>query len=260
MSSIRTQPTRLDILDTFVVSTVATIVVIRAFLIVAGFPTLGGEAFHIAHVLWGGLLLGIALLLSLLSPVNRLTISLVGGIGFGFFIDEIGKFVTPNNDYFYHGTFLLIYLTILVIWLFSRLIISRVERQPLFLEAAWPEKRWEEKLLVVWAISQCVLLPLVATRVAPDGYTYIEYGQLAFMILFTLFLVIGLLLALLNRRNQAATILRLAAFTMVLAVLPFLYYLSPEFAVIETIGAILVIVGLSEVSTKQLLRYLWPFV
>lgn len=259
MATVRAQPNRLDILDTFVVSAVATIVIIRAFLIVTGFPRIGDEMFHIAHVLWGGLLLGVALLLALLTPVNRLVVSFVGGIGFGFFIDEIGKFVTTNNDYFYHGSFLLIYVTLLAIWLFTRTVVSRVERQPLFVEAAWPEKRWEGRLLLTWALGQCVLLPVVATRIAPNGYTLIELTQLGFMIVFTILLVLGVCFALFRRLDRAGGLLRLAAFIMVLTVLPFLYYLSPEFAIFETASAIMVIIGLSEVSTRQLLRYLWPF-
>lgn len=259
MAIDHSSPKRLDILDTFVIATTATIVVIRAFLIVAGFPRLGGDAYHIAHVLWGGLLLGLALLLSLLTPINRLLVTLVGGIGFGFFIDEIGKFVTTDNNYFYQGSFVLIYLIVLAVWLGARVAISRHERQPLFFEAAWPSKTWESYLLMTWGLIQAALLPIVAIRIAPDGYALIEIGQLLFLTAFTLLLTIGLSFAYLKHLDKAAAMLRLAAFTLILTILPFLYYLSPEFAIIETIGAVMVIVGLSEVSIGQLLRYLWPF-
>jgi hypothetical protein len=74
----------------------------RLFLTLTGFPQIGGGGFHIAHVLWGGLLLFVAALLPLIF-VNRwvFTVSaLCGGVGVGLFIDEVGKFITQNNDYF----------------------------------------------------------------------------------------------------------------------------------------------------------------
>src|SRR5574341_1028791 len=75
----------------------------RMFLFLTGYPQLGGGTLHIAHVLWGGLLLFVAMLLPLLLA-NRSTYMLsaiVGGIGVGLFIDEVGKFITKTNDYFY---------------------------------------------------------------------------------------------------------------------------------------------------------------
>ena len=44
-----------DLLDTFLVSAVATLLIIRIFLEATGYPQLGGNGLHIAHVLWGGL-------------------------------------------------------------------------------------------------------------------------------------------------------------------------------------------------------------
>src|SRR5881409_888972 len=41
-----------DLLDTFLVSAIATVVVIRIFLEATGYPQLGGGGLHIAHVLW----------------------------------------------------------------------------------------------------------------------------------------------------------------------------------------------------------------
>ena len=63
-----------DLLDTFLVSAIATVVIIRIFLEATGYPQLGGGGLHIAHVLWGGLgmLVAIVLLLLYLSPTTRL--------------------------------------------------------------------------------------------------------------------------------------------------------------------------------------------
>jgi hypothetical protein len=68
-----------------------------------GYPQLGGGELHIAHALWGGLFLFIAALLPLLYA-NRwvyLAGATLAGLGVGLFIDEIGKFITQSNNYFY---------------------------------------------------------------------------------------------------------------------------------------------------------------
>jgi hypothetical protein len=85
------------------VSAVVTILLVRAFLALAGYPQIGGGGLHIAHVLWGGLLMLLAfvLFLSFMGPVIRPIAAVLAGTGAGLFIDEIGKFVTSDNDYFY---------------------------------------------------------------------------------------------------------------------------------------------------------------
>jgi len=59
-----------ELQDTFLVSAVTMILVIRLQLWLTNYPQLGGGKLHIAHLLWGGVGMLIALIL-LLSFVGR---------------------------------------------------------------------------------------------------------------------------------------------------------------------------------------------
>ncbi|NUU19621.1 hypothetical protein HP550_20455 [Cellulomonas humilata] len=123
----------------FLVITLATVIVTRLLLSLTGFPQLGGGGVHISHVLWGGLLMALAfvVLMTFLGPVVRRFAVLLSGIGFGLFIDEVGKFVTSDYDYFWEPTAALIYLVVIALGLFADVLQRRHPRDPAeFLAAA----------------------------------------------------------------------------------------------------------------------------
>src|SRR5512144_438682 len=114
-------------LEVILVAAVAAVLSIRLFLSLTGYPQLGGSGLHIAHMLWGGLLMAAAMIM-LLSFIGRTTHrwgSVVGGLGFGAFIDEIGKFITSNNDYFFQPAVALIYVVFVLTFLTMHVIHSR---------------------------------------------------------------------------------------------------------------------------------------
>ncbi|MCL4561320.1 MAG: hypothetical protein M1281_11980 [Chloroflexi bacterium] len=99
------------------ISFAASVSLTRLFLELTGYPQLGGGGLHIAHVLWGGLLLFIAALIPILFA-NRWAYTLdaiFAGAGVGLFIDEVGKFITQTNNYFYPPAAPIIYAFFLLI-------------------------------------------------------------------------------------------------------------------------------------------------
>ncbi len=108
------------------VSFASAVVVTRLFLTLTGYPQIGGGELHIAHLLWGGLLLFVATMLLLIFANGRFYIfsALLGGVGIGLFIDEVGKFITQSNDYFYPLAIPIIYAFFLV----TLLVYLRVRR------------------------------------------------------------------------------------------------------------------------------------
>jgi len=114
-------------LELLLVISVTTILVIRAFLALTGYPQIGSGGLHIAHMLWGGLFMVVstAMLLLYWNPAVRRTAAFLGGVGFGTFIDELGKFITSDNDYFFQPTIALLYVMFLSGFLLLRAYFSR---------------------------------------------------------------------------------------------------------------------------------------
>lgn len=108
-----------EFFESFLIAAVAAILLIRGFLHLTGYPTVGGSSLHIAHMLWGGLFMLVALILLLgwLGKPAKSAAAVIGGAGWGTFIDELGKFVTHDNDYFFEPTFALIYVSFIILYL-----------------------------------------------------------------------------------------------------------------------------------------------
>ncbi|MFF0818584.1 hypothetical protein ACFYVR_26070 [Rhodococcus sp. NPDC003318] len=113
--------------ELFLVAAVATVLITRAYLAATGYPQIGSGTLHIAHVLWGGLLMAAALVAVAITEGTRVRVlsALAGGIGFGLFVDEIGKFVTKDVDYFFQPAIAMIYVVFVLFYLVAREAITR---------------------------------------------------------------------------------------------------------------------------------------
>jgi len=143
-----------NLLELFLVTAVASILGIRAFLAMAGYPQVSGHGFHIAHVLIGGIfmLISTVILLSFINKSARDLAAILGGFGFGAFIDELGKFITSDSNYFFQPTIGLIYVTFILLYALVKKINSR---------------RWlteEERLINVLEISKEAVLKNMDAR------------------------------------------------------------------------------------------------
>jgi hypothetical protein len=108
-----------DQLELFLLAAASSLLLVRLYLQLTGYPQIGSGGLHIAHMLWGGLLMmaSMAVVLSFLGARAQRLAALVGGVGFGVFIDELGKFITRDNNYFYQPAIGLIYAIFIALYL-----------------------------------------------------------------------------------------------------------------------------------------------
>jgi hypothetical protein len=105
----------------------ASVSLTRLILDLTGYPQLGNGTLHIAHVLYGGAILYASSLLPLLYA-NRWAYTwgaILSGVGVGLFIDEVGKFITQSNDYFFPVAAPIIY----AVFLLTVLLYVRIKKE-----------------------------------------------------------------------------------------------------------------------------------
>jgi hypothetical protein len=109
-------------LDLFLAFAVAGVLGNRFFLVVTGYPQLGNGTLHISHAIWGALMMATAIVVAVafIAPAGRTVVAILGGAGFGWFVDELGKFITRDVNYFFRPTLALIYCVFIAMYLVFR--------------------------------------------------------------------------------------------------------------------------------------------
>jgi hypothetical protein len=164
-----------------IVSFIVAVVGTRWFLQATGYPQVGGGELHVAHMLWGGLALVVAALLLLVVSASWVPhiAAILTGAGTGLFIDEVGKFITASNDYFYPLAAPLIYGLLLAFALLFLLVrhrdggapaVRRPARVSHWEAAHLPRHRYRRLLVALllvvgltWLASLALFLALDAT-------------------------------------------------------------------------------------------------
>ncbi|MFA6007264.1 MAG: hypothetical protein WC784_01285 [Candidatus Shapirobacteria bacterium] len=110
----------------------------RLLLQLTGYFILGRGPWHIAHVLWGGLfmLLGSLIMLIFYGQLSRKIGAILTGIGWGLFIDEIGKYVTQDNNYWFRPAIIFIYISFILLFLLYR---NLEKKTQVTSQILWPE-------------------------------------------------------------------------------------------------------------------------
>ena len=116
-------------LDTFLVCAATAVVLNRVVLIILGYPQVGSRnpgGIHISHSIYGGIMMLVAMIaaISFLAPSARWFVAVLGGLGFGWYVDELGKYVS-NAGYLFEPALALIYITFVVLFLVARTLAGR---------------------------------------------------------------------------------------------------------------------------------------
>lgn len=118
------RPNASNYLLDFLIWAIFSLFGVRLFLVLFNNPVIGRGNWHIAHVLWGGLfmLVGIIILMVFYGKSSIRIASIFSGIGWGLFIDEIGKYLTQDNNYWFRPAIAFIYISFVLLFFLYRIL------------------------------------------------------------------------------------------------------------------------------------------
>jgi hypothetical protein len=121
-----------EMVATMLMSAILALMILRIWLELTGYPRVGRGIWHISHVLEGGLAMTLGQIIGLVWHGDRARkwSAIFFGVGFGWFIDEIGKFITTDYDYFFQPAFSLIYIVFILLFLVYWVLEREIPQDP----------------------------------------------------------------------------------------------------------------------------------
>lgn len=158
-----------ELFELFFVAGACSFIGTRIYLALTHYPQIGGHGIHIAHLLWGGLLMMASLvaLFGFLGRDLRFKAALAAGIGWGLFIDELGKFITSDVNYFFKPAVALIYAIFVILFVVLRGIIMRSPRNSQG-DVAQAMELWQTAELRGWRPSELIEARALLDRSDPQ--------------------------------------------------------------------------------------------
>ncbi len=196
------------------------------------------------------------LVFALSEKPNKLIGTLLGGAGFGLFIDEVGKFITSDVNYFYKPAIAIIYIVFVVIWLAGRFVLTRRSGEPLLAIVRLPRGRLERNLTYIsfgFVTVRSIIDAAILTRavfIQPRFGIY-GTGPLGHFLYFADFIievaiVIGIILFLRYKKLSGLRIVRESLFVSLLLLTPFIFYEQPLFGLLSVLVSLAFVVLISE--------------
>ena len=104
---------------TMLIWTVVSVLGTRLYEMLTGYPTIGRGQWHVAHMLFGGIFMLIAIMIDFVFTGEKLKkwVAAIFGLGWGLFIDEVGKFITRDNNYWFRPAPMIIYISLIILFL-----------------------------------------------------------------------------------------------------------------------------------------------
>jgi len=120
----------------------------RLFLQITGYPQLATGGWHIAHAFSGGLVMTTGMMMDLIFFGEKIKKTAAGvfGLGLGLFIDEIGKYLSKDNNYFFQPAIMLIYIFFIVLFLIYKYLERKEGSKETIIEKetqwSWEKRMW----------------------------------------------------------------------------------------------------------------------
>ena len=119
-----------DSVLTVMIWAIFSLILVRIFLKLTGYPQIGQGIWHISHALFGGIIMTAGAMISLILYGNKIKKIGAGvfGFGLGWFIDEIGKYLTSDYNYFFQPAVLIIYIVFILLFFVYRFLEKSEEK------------------------------------------------------------------------------------------------------------------------------------